>query len=284
MYQKYHNYHQKFKTLHNHSLLNLNSIKTQKKTTSLNNFIPYTNHSSSPTQIFYHNHHITYYTLYTTIQHKTYSKISTLKKTSKNIKNNKTTLNLQKQLNNLINNLHKKISQKKNYLINLTLTKKKIKINTTNLINNTIKHLKTLKTSFKNKIKNKIKILSTNFNNKIYKLKNLLSKIIHQKHILNISISQKSNKKYLIKKKNILKIKKKIKIKSNKIPPNSQFKTFHFTINHNLQNLTSKITTFQNISLSQNNIKNKQIKLLKKKKLYTNIYNTIFNQNNILIS
>lgn len=282
--QECHNDHQKFKALRNHSLLDLNSVKTQEKTTSLSGFIPCADHSSSPAQVFCRDHHVACCTLCATVRHRTCSEISTLEEASKNVKNDKTTLDLQKQLNDMIDSLQSRISQRQNCLVNLKLSKETMENKTTGLINDAIKHLETLKTSFQNEMENKVVVLSANFDNEICKLKNLLSRVMHQKHILSVSVSQGSNEECLVERESILRIKEEIRVESDEIPPNSQFGTFRFTVDHNLQNLTSKITAFRNISLTQGSMKNGQIKLLRKEKLCTGVCSAVFSQNDILIS
>lgn len=282
--QECHNDHQKFKALRNHSLLDLNSVKTQEKATSLSGFIPCADHSSSPAQVFCRNHHVVCCTLCATVRHRTCSEISTLEEASKDVKNDKTTLDLQKQLYDLIDSLHKRISQRKDCLVNLKLSKETIENKTTGLINDAIKHLETLKTSFKNDTEKKVKALSKNFDNEICKLTCLLSRVMHQKHILGVSVSQGSNEECLVERENILRIKDEIRVESDAISPNSQFGTFCFTIDHSLQNLTSKITDFENISLSKRCMKNGRLKLLKSVKLSTGLCCAVFHQNDILVN
>lgn len=282
--QECHNYHQKFKALRNHPLLDLNSVKTQEKTTSLSGFIPCADHTSSPAQVFCRDHHVACCTLCATVRHRTCSEISTLEEASKNVKNDKTTLDLQKELNDLIDSLHKRISQRKDCLVNLKLTKETMENKTTGLINDAIKHLETLKTSFKNDMENKVKALSENFDSEVSKLTSLLSRVMHQKHILSVSVSQGSNEECLVERENILGIKDEIRNESDAISPDSRFGTFRFTVDHNLQNLTSKITAFQNISLSKSCMKSGQIKLLKKVKLCSYICRAVFRQDDILIT
>lgn len=282
--QECHNDHQKFKALRNHSLLDLNSVKTQEKATSLSGFIPCADHSSSPAQVFCRDHHVVCCTVCATVRHRTCSEISTLEEASKDVKNDKITLDLQKQLNDLIDSLHKRISQRKDCLVNLKLSKETIENKTTGLINDAIKHLETLKTSFKNDMENKVKALSENFDSEICKLTNLLSRVMHQKHLLSVSVSQGSNEECLVERENILKIEDGIRVESDAISPISQFGTSDFTIDPHLQNFTSKITAFRHISLSNNCMKNGQIKLLKKVNLFTGICSAVFCKGDILVS
>lgn len=283
--QECHNDHQKFKALRNHSLLDLNSVKTQEKATSLSGFIPCADHSSSPAQVFCRDHHVACCTLCATVRHRTCSEISTLDEASKDVKNDKTTLDLQKQLDDLINSLHKRISQRKDCLVNLKLSKETIENKTTGLINDAMKHLETLKISFQKEMVDKVEVLSANFDNEICKLTNLLSRVMHQKHLLSVSVSRGSNEECLVERENILRIKEEIRVESDEIPPNSQFGTFRFPVDHNLQNLTSRITAFRNISLTKSCMKNGQINLLKKVNLCTGSSSSaVFYENDILIT
>lgn len=283
--QECQNDHQKFKALRNHSLLDLNSVKTQEKATSLSGFIPCTEHLASPAQVFCRDHHVACCTLCATVRHRTCSEISTLEEASKDVKNDKTTLDLHKQLDNLVDNLQKRISQRKDCLVNLKLSKETIENKTTGLINDAIKHLETLKTSFQNEMENKVEVLSANFDNEICKLTSLLSRVMHQKHTLGVSVSQGSNEECLVERENILRIKDEISVESDEIPPNSQFGTFRFSVDHNLQNLTSRIIAFRKISLTKSCMKNGQINLLKKINVCTGSSSSaVFYQNNILIT
>lgn len=282
--QECHNYHQKFKALRNHSLLDLNSVKMEGNAISLCGFIPCADHPSSPAQVFCRDHHVACCTLCATVRHRTCSEISTLEEASKDVKNDKITLDLQKQLDDLIDSLHKRISQRKDCILNLKLSKETIENKTIGLINDAIKHLETLKSSFQNEMENKVEVLSANFENEICKLTSLLSRVMHQKQILSMSVSQGSNEECLVERENILGIKDEIRNESDAIPPNSQFGTFHVTVDPYLQNLTSKITAFRNISLSKRCAKNGQIKLLKSVKLSTGVCNAVFHQNDILVN
>uniref|UniRef100_K1PIR3 Tripartite motif-containing protein 2 n=1 Tax=Magallana gigas TaxID=29159 RepID=K1PIR3_MAGGI len=164
------------------------------------------------------------------------------------------------------------------------LSKETIENKTTGLINDALKHLETLKTSFKNDMENKVKALSENFDSEVSKLTSLLSRVMHQKHILSVSVSQGSNEECLVERENILGIKDEIRNESDAISPDSLFGTFRFTVDHNLLNLTSKITAFQNISLSKRCMKSGQIKLLKKVKLCNDYCRAVFRQDDILIT
>lgn len=281
--QECQNDHQKFKALRNHSLLDLNSVKTQEKATSLSGFIPCTEHLASPAQVFCRDHHVACCTLCATVRHRTCSEISTLEEASKDVKNDKTTLDLQKQLDNLVDSLQKRISQRKDCLVNLKLSKETLENKTTGLINDAIKHLETLKTSFQNEMENKVEVLSANFDNEICKLTNLLSRVLHQKHTLSVSVSQGSNEECLVERENILRIKDEIGVESDEIPPDSQFGIFPFTVDPNFQNLTSNITAFRKISSSKGCMKNGKLILLKKEKLCTGVCSAVFHKNDLVI-
>lgn len=282
--QECHNYHQKFKALRNHSLLDLNSVKTEGNAISLSGFIPCADHTSSPAQVFCCDHHVACCTLCATVRHRTCSEISTLEEASKDVKNDKTTLDLQKYLDDLIDSLQKRISQRKDCLVNLKLSKETIENKTTGLINDAIKHLETLKTSFQNEMENKVEELSAKFDNEICKLTNLLSRVMHQKHILGVLVSQGSNAECLVERENILRIEDEIRVESDEIPSNSQYGTFLFTDDHNLKNLKSRITAFRKISFTKSCMKNGQIKLLTKVKHCNNPCYAVFRHDNILIS
>lgn len=282
--QECHNDHQKFKALRNHSLLDLNSVKTQEKASSLSGFIPCTEHLASPAQVFCRNHHVACCTLCATVRHRTCSEISTIEDASKDVKNDKKTLDLQKQLDDLINSLHKRISQRKDCLVNLKLSKETVENKTTGLINDAMKHLETLKSSFQNEMVDKVEVLSTNWDNEICKLTSLLSRVMHQKHLLSVSVSRGSNEECLVERENILRMEDEIRDESDAIPSNSQFGRFRFTIDPGLQNFTMKITAFQHVSLSKNCMKNGQIKFLKKVKLYSYTCCAVFREDDIVIS
>lgn len=282
--QECHNDHQKFKALRNHSLLDLNSVKTQEKATSLSGFIPCADHSSSPAQVFCRDHHVACCTLCATVRHRTCSEISTLEEASKNVKNDKTTLDLQKQLNDLIDSLQSRISQRKDCLVNLKLSKETMENKTIGLINDAFKHLETLKTSFQNEMENKVKALSENFDSEICKLTNLLSRVVHQKHLLSVSVSQGSNEECLVERENILRIGNEIRVESDAIPPNSQFETSHFAVDPALQNMTSTITAFRHTFLSKNCLKNRKINFIKKGSFSTDVCCPGIWKDNILVS
>lgn len=200
------------------------------------------------------------------------------------MKNDKTTLDLQKQLNDLIDSLQSRISQRKDCLVNLKLSKETMENKTIGLINDAFKHLETLKTSFQNEMENKVKALSENFDSEICKLTNLLSRVVHQKHLMSVSVSQGSNEECLVERENILRIGNEIRVESDAISPNSQFETSHFAIDPDVQNLTSTITAFRHISLSKNCLKNRKINFFKKVNFSTGVCCAGVWKDNILIS
>ena len=87
-----------------------------------------------------------------TVRHRSCSEISTLEEAARKVKNEETTKNLDKRLDELKEALEKKTLQKRTSQDNLKMSKESIETEGNDLINKAIQHLKTIESTFHNEL------------------------------------------------------------------------------------------------------------------------------------
>ena len=233
-------YHQKFKAFRNHSFLDLNSIKTIDEASSLRGFIPCSEHPSSQAQVFCRDHHNTYSTLCATVRHRSCSEISTLEEAARKVKNEETTKNLDKRLDELKEALEKKTLQKRTSQDNLKMSKESIETEGNDLINKAIQHLKTIESTFHNELQCQYKKDFSILDGEISNLSNLLSAVLYQKHVLTVSLAEGSNEECFVERENILRRENEIRKDYEKVKTDPSLAVMVLTMNPELKKLCFK--------------------------------------------
>ena len=280
-------YHQKFKAFRNHSFLDLSSVKTRDEASSLSGFIPCSEHPSSPAQVFCRDHRDTCCTLCATVRHRSCSEISTLEEAARKVKNEETTKDLDKRIDELKETLEKKISQKRTCQDNLKLSKESIETEGNDLINKAIQHLKTIETTFHNELQCHFKQDFSILDGEISNLSNLLSAVLYQKHVLTVSLAEGSNEECFVERENILRREEEIRKDYEKVKTDSSVATMVLTVNPELKNFASRVKTFGTFSskkIIHGNMRNGQFYLLNQDALCTGICSAVFHQDHILIT
>ncbi|XP_062575688.1 E3 ubiquitin-protein ligase TRIM33-like [Saccostrea cucullata] len=168
--------HQKFKSLRDHSLLDLHLVKTRENA-PFKGFIPCPEHLSSQAQVFCVDHHSACCTLCATIRHRKCSDILTLEEAAKN---EKVTQELNAKLDELAKEIQIKISSRKERQQNLQTSREAIEQEVDTQTDEMISHLETLKTSFKQGLQKYEQNVTKTLESEISKLSTLLSIVLYK--------------------------------------------------------------------------------------------------------
>lgn len=286
--QKCQSDHRKFKAFRNHSFLKL-SVTTQQNVTSFSGFIPCPDHSSSPAQVFCADHKAACCTLCATIRHRKCSDILTLEDAANGVKDGKVTQDLRKRLDDLTENIKKKISNREDSQEKLKVSKECTEKEVTTVFNETIAHLETLRSSFMQELQTYEQSMSKTHDDEISKLSHLLSRVLLQRNLLDVSIAQGSNEECLVNIENIRRTESQIKDECDVFSYKASPGRISFTTNSEFRDIRSNLKSIGKFILMEKCLcmQTGQIKLLKKESscIGNDICNAIFDfQNNIIIT